>query len=40
MENSRLNLKGNKVEFKDDDYETGSNILETLTPYLLSLIHI
>ena len=32
--NSRLNLKGSAVEFKDDDYETGSAILETLTPYL------
>ena len=32
--NSRLNYKGTAVKFKDDDYETGSDILESLTPYL------
>ena len=31
---SRLISKGNAVEFKDDDYETPSNILDSLTPYL------
>ena len=31
---SRLNRKGNAVEFKDDDYETPSEILEDLLPYI------
>jgi hypothetical protein len=32
--NSRINYKGNAIEFKDDDYETSSKILDSLTPYL------
>lgn len=32
--NSRLNYKGNAVKFKDDDYETPKQILETLLPYI------
>ena len=31
---SRLNRKGNSVEFKDDDYETPKYILEMLLPYI------
>tara|TARA_B110000971_G_C19700984_1_gene359840 strand:- start:57 stop:566 length:510 start_codon:yes stop_codon:yes gene_type:complete len=31
---SRLNRKGNSVEFKDDDYETTKEILEMLLPYI------
>ena len=37
MENkikSRLNRKGNAVEFKDDDYETPKEILTDLLPFL------
>tara|TARA_R110002073_G_scaffold1550_1_gene10789 strand:+ start:1309 stop:1809 length:501 start_codon:yes stop_codon:yes gene_type:complete len=32
--NSRLNNKGTAVEFKDDDYETPSCVLEDLLPYI------
>ena len=32
--NSRLKSKGTSVEFKDDDYETGSNILKDILPYI------
>jgi hypothetical protein len=31
---SRLNRKGASVEFKDDDYETPSNVLNDLVPYI------
>ena len=31
---SRLNLKGSSVEFKDDDYETPNLVLTDLVPYL------
>jgi hypothetical protein len=31
---SRLEITSNDTKFKDDDYETGSDILESLTPYL------
>lgn len=31
---SRLNLKTNNVEFKDDDYETPKEILQMLLPYI------
>jgi len=37
MENksgSRLRLKGGAVEFKDDDYETHSEILKDLLPFI------
>ena len=32
--NSRLNYKGNAIEFKDDDYETPYNVLSDLCPYI------
>jgi hypothetical protein len=32
--NSRLNYKGNAVEFKDDDYETPKEVLQDLLPYI------
>jgi len=31
---SRLKFKGNEVEFKDDDYETHSEILKDLLPFI------
>jgi len=31
---SRINLKGNAVEFKDDDYETSKEILNDLLPFI------
>ena len=34
QKHSRLNMKHNSVEFKDDDYETPSHILEDLLPYI------
>jgi len=34
MKHSRLNRKGNAVEFKDDDYETPKEILSGLLPYI------
>ncbi len=32
--NSRLNYKGNAIEFKDDDYETPKEVLQDLLPYI------
>tara|TARA_R100000697_G_scaffold77502_1_gene89682 strand:+ start:1077 stop:1577 length:501 start_codon:yes stop_codon:yes gene_type:complete len=32
--NSRLNCKGNTSKFKDDDYETPKEVLESLLPYI------
>jgi len=32
--NSRFQLKGNEVKFKDDDYETSKEILNDLLPYI------
>ncbi len=32
--NSRLNYKGNAVEFKDDDYETPKEVLNDLLPHI------
>ncbi len=34
MENSRLNYKGNAIEFKDDDYESPKQVLNDLLPYI------
>jgi hypothetical protein len=34
--NSRLNYKGNAIEFKDDDYETPKEVLQNLLPYIHS----
>ena len=31
---NRLNYKENAVQFKDDDYETGRNILKDLCPFI------
>jgi len=37
---SRLNRKGQAVEFKDDDYETPKNVLEDLIPFVDSSLTI
>jgi len=34
VKHSRLNLKGEALEYKDDDYETPETILNDLLPYL------